>query len=72
MASSDRLALAKKLINKKAKEVGEMGLFDAVHALEWFDHMQYDEEAVLKLVDLSDLQKVALAAALVAYAEGVR
>lgn len=72
MAGSDRLALAQKLINKKAKEVGEMGLFDAVHGLEWFDHIQYDEEAVLKLVDLSDLQKVALAAALIAYAEGVR
>jgi hypothetical protein len=52
--------------------VGEMGLFDAVHTLGWFDQIHYDEECVLQIRDLGDLQTVALAAALIAYAEGMR
>ncbi len=69
---SPRLAQARDIIRRKAKAVGEMGLFDAVHTLGWFDQIHYDAEGILQLRDLGDLQTVALAAALVAYAEGMR
>lgn len=67
-----RLDQARDIIRRKAKAVGEMGLFDVVHTLGWFDQIHYDGEAVLQIRDLGDLQTVALAAALVAYAEGMR
>ncbi|KKN05309.1 hypothetical protein LCGC14_1088670 [marine sediment metagenome] len=71
-SSSPRLAQARDIIRRKAKVVGESGLLDLFYVLNWFDQVHYDEEGILQLRDLGDLQTVALAGALVAYAEGVR
>lgn len=72
LVTNPRLAQARDIIRRKAKVVGEMGLLDILHVLNWFDQVHYDEEGILQIRDLGDLQTVALAGALVAYAEGLR
>jgi hypothetical protein len=67
-----RVERAKAIVQKHVPQVGELGLLDIMHELNWFDHTNYDEKGILQLSGLSDLQLIGLAACLIAYSEGVR
>jgi hypothetical protein len=68
----DALANAKQTTARYGRQIGEMGIMDLIHELDWFWAIHYDEAGLLKIGGLNALQKIALAAAMKAYAEGLR
>lgn len=67
--TNDRLVKARAVIGRYGPALGEERMLELMDALCWFDNALYDEYGRFTLVNLSEIQQVALAAAAGAYAE---
>ena len=59
---------ASQIVRTRHRDVGEAGMLEICHRLQWYDCPSYSPEGKLVLAGLDGLHVVALAAAMVAYA----
>lgn len=65
-----RLNKAQGVIREQAPKLGENGMLELFHILNLFDCVQYDENGKMKLVGMTPVRTISLAAAMLAVQEG--